>query len=116
MAQLLMELGGAVHGIGPHEKWIVDWMDEEYGEKSIFVQLCEVAHLETHPWTMRDDDLQYTDNPIKENLLLFGKGVTGLFTEFPHLTKEVFENSKFDRKIMNQRHQEMDLGKLGPML
>jgi hypothetical protein len=62
---------------------------------------------------MRDDQLHFTANPVEENLLYFAKGVSGLFTEFPHLSKEVFVNHMGDRKIMNQRNNNFDLAKLG---
>jgi hypothetical protein len=36
--------------------------------------------------------LEFTNNPINENLLYFDAGVDGLFTEHPHLTMAVFRD------------------------
>jgi glycerophosphoryl diester phosphodiesterase len=46
--------------------------------------------LEIHPWYVRDDILDHTNNPIEENIFYFNMGVNGIFTEFPHLTLTVF--------------------------
>ena len=46
--------------------------------------------LDIHPWYVRDDILDHTDNPVKENLLYFDLKMNGIFTEFPHLTVSVY--------------------------
>ena len=42
---------------------------------------------------MQDDMLKHTKNPIDENLLYMNMGVNGMFVEFPHLTKSVYEDA-----------------------
>lgn len=44
-----------------------------------------------HPWYVRDEQLDFTKNPIDENGL-FVYNVDGLFTEYPHMTLNVFED------------------------
>jgi hypothetical protein len=46
-----------------------------------------------HPWTLKDDFLIHTTNPIKENMLYMNMGVDGIFTEFPHVSVATFNNA-----------------------
>ena len=47
--------------------------------------------LDVHPWYVRDDFLEFSKTPQDENLLFFNTGVNGIFTEFPHMTVQVYE-------------------------
>lgn len=48
-----------------------------------------------HPYTLKDDFLMFTDNPISEHQVYLNKQVDGIFSEFPHMTHVVF--SKFSQ-------------------
>ena len=57
---------------------------------SKFIEEAHANGLAVHPYTMKDDMLQWTDNAINEHLLYMHKQVDGMFTEFPHLTKVTY--------------------------
>jgi len=69
------------HAIGPKSQLVMH---------KPLVQLAQDLKLDIHPWYVRDDILDHTDDPIKENLLYFDLKMNGIFTEFPHLTVSVF--------------------------
>jgi hypothetical protein len=48
---------------------------------------------------MKDDFLEWTTNPIAENIIFMEKGVDGLFTEFPHMTKAVYTQFKSENRF-----------------
>jgi glycerophosphoryl diester phosphodiesterase len=59
-AKLLPDISLFAHGIGPRESLIFD---------ADFFSLAKKLNLKVHPWTMMDDRLQHTGDPISENLL-----------------------------------------------
>ena len=87
-AKLLPEIATYAHGIGPRESLI---FYEEFLKTAIDLK------LEIHPWTLQDDMLKHLTNPIEENILYIQKHVTGMFVEFPHMTKEVY--SSYNAKL-----------------
>jgi hypothetical protein len=43
--------------------------------------------------------LRWTDSPLDEHVTYIDKGVDGIFTEFPHLTKSAFLKFKTQNKF-----------------
>lgn len=84
------------HGVGPDSKYVMYWpstksVDIDLNTKSAFIDEMHARNLTVHPWTLRDDDLQYTSTPADETTLFADKGVDGIFTEFVSTTYSVFE-------------------------
>lgn len=91
----LTDIGKWAHGVGP----LSDWLMGDGRADNETSKFCDEAHenmLAVHPYSLQDDFLKYTKDPIDENILYVNKGVDGVFTEFPHLTKAVF--SKYGSK------------------
>lgn len=59
-------------------------------KKSAFIEEAHKYGLGVHPYTLQDDMLLYTSNPIQETLVYLNKHVDGIFTEFPHMTYAVY--------------------------
>jgi glycerophosphoryl diester phosphodiesterase len=83
------------HGVGPASQYIMYWPANTQvpiipNEESLFVQEMHKRDLQVHPWTLRDDDLQYTSNTADEHQLYYSKGVDGIFTEFVSTTFGIF--------------------------
>jgi len=59
-------------------------------DRSAFVEEAHANQLAVHPYTLRDDQLVYTDSTVAETKLYIDKGCDGVFTEFPHGTYNLF--------------------------
>lgn len=72
--------------------YLFNWKGEEFNldKPSAFIEEAHSHGLAVHPYTLQDDMLVYTNNPIEENLMYMVKGVDGIFTEFPHMTYSVY--------------------------
>lgn len=81
-ALLLPEIAKYAHGIGPRESLIF---------YDLFWEAARTLKLKVHPWTQQDDMLKHTSNPVDETLYYLNRGVDGMFVEFPHLVKSVYE-------------------------
>jgi glycerophosphoryl diester phosphodiesterase len=81
---LLPDIATYAHGIGPREVLIFS---------DIFWAGAKGLELQVHPWTLKDDELVHTSNPIDENLFYMKYGVDGMFVEFPHMTKTVYDEA-----------------------
>ena len=46
--------------------------------------------MAVHPYTLQDDMLVWTSQPLDEHILYIDHGIDGIFTEFPHVTKSAF--------------------------
>lgn len=84
------------HGVGPDSKYVMYWPSEEPVEidpttKSAFIDEMHARDLTVHPWTLRNDNLQYMSTPAEETTLYANKGVDGIFTEFVQTTYSVFD-------------------------
>jgi len=84
------------HGVGPDSKTIMwypstEQVDFDLESESLFVQESHALNLQVHPYTLRDDDLQWTANAADETALYYTKGVDGIFTEFVSSTFGVFQ-------------------------
>ena len=77
----LTDVAKFAHGIGPSVDGIF---------KNDFLAVAKSNELQVHPYVVRDETLEYTQNPIDENVLYYTSGVDGIFTEHPHLTKAAF--------------------------
>jgi len=83
------------HGVGPSSQWIMYYpslteVPIDFSSPSLFVDEMHKRNLAVHPYTLRDDSLQYTSNPAQETALYFDKGVDGIFTEFVQTTYSLF--------------------------
>lgn len=81
-ASLLEEIATYAHGIGPRQ--------DLWGSKK-FRDEAKRLKLQVHPWTLKDDTLRWTDNPISELNWFIKTGADGIFIEFPHLTSVVLD-------------------------
>lgn len=85
------------HGVGPNSEYIMYWPDMDKPElfdptvKSPFVDLMHSYGLQVHPYTLRIDNLQYTNSGAEEVALYANKGCDGVFTEFVSTTLTVWE-------------------------
>lgn len=84
------------HGVGPDSKTVMYWPSEtpvtiDPTTTSAFVDHMHELNLQVHPYTLRIDDLKYTDSPAKEIALYATKGCDGVFTEFISTTVAVWE-------------------------
>ena len=79
----LTEVSTYAHGVGPD---VVALLNDNFLEKA------KDAGLLVHPWYVRDEQLDYTNNPINENTMFITEyRVDGLFTEYPHMTLTTFD-------------------------
>jgi glycerophosphoryl diester phosphodiesterase len=83
------------HGVGPDSKLVMWWPSEtsvpiDMNTESAFINEMHDRDLQVHPWTLRNDDLQYTTNAADETVLYYTKGVDGIFTEFVSTTYGIF--------------------------
>ena len=83
------------HGIGPKAALIFE-------QSQAVMKMAKLLNLEVHPWYVRDDFLEFTKTPQDENLLFFNTKVNGIFTEFPHMTVQVFEKEIIDQRAEEQ--------------
>jgi len=84
------------HGVGPDSKYVMYWPNDASGpvdltSPSEFITEMHDLQLQVHPYTLRDDDLQYTTTPAAEISLYANKGVDGIFCEFVSSVYTVFE-------------------------
>ena len=88
----ITEISTYAHGVGPRMDFLFDYKNETHNNTapSLFIEECHSAGLAVHPYTMQDDMLRWTDNPIDEHVLYMNKQVDGIFTEFPHMTRAAF--------------------------
>ena len=59
----LPEVSKTANGFGPKASLVVD--------SPAVVNLSKSLQLDIHPWTVRDDQLQFSKNPIDENMIFF---------------------------------------------
>ena len=52
---------------------------------------------------MRDERLDFTGTAVEENMLYYSAGVNGLFTEYPHITRAIFQDSEATLNMMQQK-------------
>jgi hypothetical protein len=45
-----------------------------------------------HPWIIRDENLRFEENPVKEIMVEYLAGVNAVFTDYPHTTMVVFRD------------------------
>ena len=62
--------------------------------ESKFIEEAHKLGLAVHPYTLKDDMLQWSNSPINEHLIYLSKKVDGIFTEFPHATKNTYSYFK----------------------
>ena len=88
----LTEIANLAHGVGPKSDWLFKYDNEPFNltSPSKFIQECHSLGLAVHPYSLQDDMLRWTDSPLDEHVTYIDKGVDGIFTEFPHLTKAAF--------------------------
>jgi glycerophosphoryl diester phosphodiesterase len=88
----LKEITEYAHGVGPQEEWIFLYKNETWNttNDSKFIEEAHNLGLAVHPYTLKDDMLQWTDSPMKEHILFMNKKVDGIFTEFPHMSHNAF--------------------------
>ena len=67
------------------------WDKNTDNERSKFIDKMHGLELAVHPYTLRDDQLQFRDNAYDETKLFADKGVDGVFTEYPSSTFSIFE-------------------------
>ena len=104
----LKEISEFAHGVGPQVESVLFYEDETWQNDTYHSKFVEEAHangLAVHPYTLKDDMLQWTANSIDEHLLYFNKQVDGIFTEFPHNTKAIYthftSNNSFPHTYQN---------------
>jgi len=59
---------------------------------SAFIEMMHNEGLQVHPYTLRIDNLQYTNSPAAEIELYATKGCDGVFTEFISTTLTVYDD------------------------
>lgn len=92
----LKEISTFAHGVGPRYDWIFHYKNETFNldKPSAFVEDAHKHGLAVHPYTLQDDMLIFTGNPIEETMIYLNKQVDGIFTEFPHMTYSVYTQFK----------------------
>jgi len=73
--------------LGP-KAWDKKTVENTY---SNFVERMHSLDLAVHPYTLKNDNLQYKSSAFAESLLFVDKGVDGVFTEFPETTFVLFK-------------------------
>jgi glycerophosphoryl diester phosphodiesterase len=53
---------------------------------SSFIEKMHSLDLAVHPYTLKDDNLDYRNNAFAETQLYVDNGIDGLFTEYPETT------------------------------
>lgn len=88
----LTEISTFAHGVGPRTDFLFGYKNETKNNSapSLFIEEAHSVNLAVHPYTMQDDMLRWTDNPIDEHILYMNKQIDGIFTEFPHMTRGAF--------------------------
>ena len=88
-------------GLGPDKRFVgKDWKNEK---GQTFNQAAHAHGLAVHPWVLRNDELYFTDNAIKENQFYWEVDCDGIFTEFPETTWAVFSNASL-KPSMKKEH------------
>ena len=83
------EISKFAHAIGPRDVLV---------KSKLLVAETRAYGLAIHPWYVRDDFLDLTKDVFSENLFYYKNGFEGIFTEFPHMTLNVFLHaSKFNK-------------------
>ena len=80
----LPEVADYAHAIGPRDVLVFH---------EPLVNLAREHGLAIHPWYVRDDFLEHTDNAFSENMLYFNMKFEGIFSEFPHTTLQTYLNA-----------------------
>lgn len=99
----LDEIATYAHGVGPDARTVMYYpstskVEFDHKTESAFIQAAHAVDLQVWPWTLRDDQLQFTDNAVDETALYFNKGVDGVYTEFVSTTWGIFETMKVQEK------------------
>ena len=70
----------------------------------MFMEYAHSLDLQIHPYTLQDDMLKYTDNPIDEALVFLKAGVDGLFCDFTENALVTFEDyaGKYGGKFLQK--------------
>jgi len=69
---------------------------------SLFLKTAKLLKLKVHPWTQQDDMLKHTSNPVEETMTYLNMGVDGMFVEFPHLTKSIYDKHLKQQEVVDQ--------------
>lgn len=72
--------------LGP-TKWIKSTASNNYSK---FVETMHSYELAVHPYTLKDDSLNYRDNAYLETQLFVDNGIDGAFTEYCGTTYTLF--------------------------
>ena len=80
--QMLPVTATFASGIGPTKELI---------RQKPFMDLAKQLGLQVHPYTLQDDMLVYTNNPIDEAKYYLDHGVNGIFSDFTELPLSVFK-------------------------
>ncbi len=83
----LKDIATYAHGVGPNWQWLTKYDKSDNSTYSKFIEECHELGLKVHPYSLQDDFLKMTSNPLDEHEIFINKGIDGIFTEFPHLTQ-----------------------------
>lgn len=88
----LTDINTWAHGVGPKSDWLFHYGNETFNNAttSRFVDEAHSLGLAVHPYSLQDDMLKWTNGVIDEHILYLTKQVDGIFTEFPHMTKNAY--------------------------
>jgi glycerophosphoryl diester phosphodiesterase len=102
----LTQIAEVAHGVGPKSDWLFKYENETFNltAPSKFIEECHRLGLAVHPYSLQDDMLRWTDSPLDEHITYIDKGIDGIFTEFPHLTKAAFLKFKSQNNFPPQDH------------
>lgn len=96
-AGLLADISTYAHGIGPRQ---------ELWRYPHFRDMAKTYKLQVHPWTLLDDALKWTSNPVDELNYFVTTGVNGIFVEFPHTAVTTYNWNVLHPKYGNQAEAE----------
>ena len=92
--------GQKYHGVGPNADWVMNptslsigpttWIKKTANNTySKFIEKMHSLNLAVHPYTLKNDNLQYRKNAFLETQLYVDNGIDGVFTEYPQTTYEI---------------------------